>query len=60
MKKEWNMFKILVIILIFVIVFAWEAPRLFRKKERKELAVFSCLVFIGLALSIAVVILSFI
>ncbi|MGG1677941.1 hypothetical protein ACIFOT_19580 [Neobacillus sp. NRS-1170] len=54
------MFKILVIILIFVIVFAWEAPRLFRKKEKKELAVFSCLVFIGLVLSIAVVILSFI
>lgn len=54
------MFKILLILLIFVILFAWESPQLVRKKAMKELAVFSCLVFIGLVLSIVVVVLSFI
>lgn len=54
------MFKFLMIILIFVAIFAWEAPQLIRKKEIKELVVFSFLSLIGLVLSILVVIRSFI
>ena len=54
------MLKILLIILIFVVIFAWEVPQLVRKGEMKELVVFSFLALIGLALSILVVVRSFI
>jgi hypothetical protein len=54
------MFKILLIILIFVTLFAWEFPQLIRRKEMKELVVFSLLMLIGLALSILTIIRSII
>lgn len=59
-KKELKMLKILMMILIFVTLFAWEVPKLLRKREMKELVVFSFLALIGLVLSIFVVIRSFI
>ncbi|PFO09404.1 hypothetical protein COJ85_02010 [Bacillus sp. AFS076308] len=58
--KESKMLKIFIEILMFVSLFAWEALQLIRKKEIKELVVFSILSIIGLALSILVVIRSFI
>lgn len=54
------MFKILLIILIFGTLFAWEVPQLIRRKEMKELVVFLLLMLIGLALSILTAIRSFI
>jgi 4-hydroxybenzoate polyprenyltransferase len=54
------MFKFLLVILIFVTLFAWEAPQLIKRKEMKELVVFSLLMLIGLALSILTIIRSFI
>jgi hypothetical protein len=54
------MLKILLMILIFGVIFAWEIPQLVRNRERKELVVFSFLALIGLALSILMVIRSFI
>lgn len=54
------MLKILMIFLIFVSLFTWEASQLLRKREIKELAVFSFLMMIGLALSLFMVIRSFI
>nr|WP_263324175.1 hypothetical protein [Neobacillus sp. Marseille-Q6967] len=54
------MLKIFMMILIFVILFSWEVPKLLRKREMKELVVFSFLALIGLVLSIFVVIRSFI
>lgn len=54
------MFKIFLVIFTFVTLFSWEALRLIRKKEIKELVVFSILSLIGLAMSIMVVIRSFI
>ena len=58
--KESKMLKIFMEILMFVSLFAWEALQLIRKKEIKELVVFSILSIIGLALGILVVIRSFI
>jgi Co/Zn/Cd efflux system component len=54
------MFKILLIIVIFIIIFAWEIPKLIKKKEIKELLVFSFLGLIGFILSILVVMRGFI
>jgi hypothetical protein len=54
------MLKILLIILIFAVIFAWEIPQLVSKGEIKELVVFSFLALIGLALSILMVVRSFI
>lgn len=54
------MLKIFLIILIFIILFAWEIPQLIRRKEMKELVVFSLLMLIGIALSILTIIRSFI
>jgi uncharacterized membrane protein YsdA (DUF1294 family) len=54
------MLKILLMTLIFGTIFAWEVPQLVRKKEIKELVVFSLLMLIGLALSILMMIRSFI
>ncbi|MFC0270550.1 hypothetical protein ACFFIX_03650 [Metabacillus herbersteinensis] len=54
------MLKIMMIIAIFVAILAWEVPQLIRKKEIKELVVFSFLTLIGLALSILLVRQSFI
>ncbi|MGM0876003.1 MAG: hypothetical protein ACQEWV_14790 [Bacillota bacterium] len=54
------MFKIMLIVVIFLIIFAWEIPKLVRKKEIKELLVFSFLGLIGFILSILVVVRSFI
>jgi ABC-type Mn2+/Zn2+ transport system permease subunit len=54
------MSKIFIMIFIFVSLFAWEVPHLIRKKEIKELVVFSILAVIGFALSIALIIKSFI
>lgn len=54
------MFKFLMIFVIFVALFTWEASKLVRKKEKKELIVFSLLTLIGLVLSILVVIQAFI
>ncbi|WP_419955002.1 hypothetical protein ACN6MT_05255 [Neobacillus niacini] len=54
------MLKIFLMILIFGVIFAWEIPQLVRKGEKKELAVFSFLALIGFALSILMVIRSFI
>lgn len=54
------MFKILFIIIFFLILFAIEIPKLIRKKEIKELLVFSFLGLIGFILSILMVIRSFI
>ena len=54
------MLKIFLIILIFIILFAWEIPQLIKRKEMKELVVFSLLMLIGLALSILTIIRSFI
>lgn len=54
------MLKIFLIIIIFVSLFAWEVPHLIRRKEVKELVVFSLLMLIGLALSLLTVIRSFI
>lgn len=54
------MLKIILIILIFVTLFAWEVPQLIKKKEMKELVVFSLLMLIGLALSILTIIRSFV
>ncbi|WP_175596701.1 hypothetical protein [Bacillus sp. MRMR6] len=54
------MLKILMMISIFAILFAWEVPQLVRKREMKELVVFSFLALIGLVLSIFVVIRAFI
>ncbi|WP_159440003.1 hypothetical protein [Bacillus sinesaloumensis] len=54
------MAKIILVILLFFSVFFWEARKLVKKKEMIELAVFSFLILIGLALSIAAVIQSLI
>ncbi|MFJ5759390.1 hypothetical protein ACIQAA_09710 [Neobacillus sp. NPDC093182] len=54
------MLKILMMIFIFAVIFAWEIPQLVRKGEMKELVVFSFLALIGLALSILMVVRSFI
>lgn len=54
------MLKIFLIIFIFIILFAWEIPQLIKRKEMKELVVFSLLMLIGLALSILTIIRSFI
>ncbi|WHY00561.1 hypothetical protein [Neobacillus sp. DY30] len=54
------MLKIIFMTLIFGIIFAGEIPQLVRKREMKELVVFSLLALIGLALSILMVIRSFI
>ncbi|MDQ1000205.1 ABC-type transport system involved in multi-copper enzyme maturation permease subunit [Neobacillus niacini] len=54
------MLKILLMILIFGVIFAGEIPQLVRKGEMKELVVFSLLALIGLALSILMVVRSFI
>jgi hypothetical protein len=54
------MLKILLIILIFAVILAWEIPQLVSKREMKELVVFSFLALIGLALSILMVVRSFI
>jgi len=54
------MFKIFLVIFTFVLIFSWEALRLIRKREIKELVVFSILSLIGLALSIMVIIRSFV
>lgn len=54
------MLKILIILLIFGLIFVSEALKLLRKKEIKELAVFSVLTIIGLALSLFMVIRAFI
>lgn len=54
------MLKIFMVILIFVLLFAWEARQLIQKKEMKELIVFSILSLIGLVMSIVVIIQSFI
>jgi hypothetical protein len=53
------MLKIFFVILTFVVLFLWEASKLIKKKEIKELIVFSILSIIGLALSILVVIRSY-
>jgi hypothetical protein len=54
------MLKILMMILIFGVILAWEIPQLVRKGEIKELVVFSFLALIGLALSILMVVRAFI
>ncbi|MBD1382510.1 hypothetical protein [Metabacillus arenae] len=54
------MYKILLIVIIFAAIFAWEVPQLIKRKEKKELAVFSLLAIIGFALSIIAVVKSFI
>jgi hypothetical protein len=54
------MLKVLLIFLVFVSLYVWEASNLLRTKEIKELAVFSFLMIIGLALSLFMVIRSFI
>ncbi len=54
------MLKILMIVLIFIIFFAVEASKLVRKREIKELAVFSFLMIIGLALSLFMIVRSFV
>ncbi|WP_156178216.1 hypothetical protein [Bacillus sp. SA1-12] len=54
------MFKIILIVVIFIIIFASEIPKLIKKKEIKELLVFSFLGLIGFILSILVVLRSFI
>jgi len=54
------MMKIFIIIFIFLALFVLEVRLLIRKKEIKELVVFSILVVIGFALSIALIIKSFI
>jgi len=54
------MLKILMMIFIFGVIFAWEIPQLVRKAEMKELMVFSFLALIGLALSILMVVRSFV
>ncbi|MGM7724010.1 hypothetical protein [uncultured Metabacillus sp.] len=54
------MFKILLIVIIFIVIFASEVPKLIKKKEIKELFVFSFLGLIGFILSILVVVRSFI
>jgi 4-hydroxybenzoate polyprenyltransferase len=59
-KKEWKMLKYFLIILIFVLLFVLEVPQLIKRKEMKELVVFSLLMLIGLALSILTIIRSFI
>jgi hypothetical protein len=53
------MFKILLITIIFIMIFAWEIPQLRREKERKELVLFSLLGIIGYVLNIMVVMASF-
>jgi hypothetical protein len=55
-----GMFKYLLIVVIFMIIFAWEVPKLIKGKEIKELIVFTFLGIIGFILSIFVVIKSFI
>lgn len=54
------MLKILLIFLIFVSLYVWEALNLLKKREKKELAVFSFLMIIGFALSLFMIIRSFI
>lgn len=54
------MLKILMIVLIFFSLFAVEASKLVKKKEIKELAVFSFLMIIGIAISLFMVIRSFV
>jgi 4-hydroxybenzoate polyprenyltransferase len=54
------MLKYFLIILIFVLLFVLEVPQLIKRKEMKELVVFSLLMLIGLALSILTIIRSFI
>lgn len=54
------MLKILMIFLIFASLFTSEAPKLLRKREIKELTVFSFLMAIGLALSLLLIVRSFI
>ncbi|MCC3359526.1 hypothetical protein [Bacillus sp. REN16] len=54
------MSKIFILILIFAAIFFWEARNLVKKKERRELVIFSILILIGFALSILLVFKSFI
>ncbi len=54
------MLKILIIILLFLVIFVWETSMLFRKKEFREIIVFSFLMLVGLALSIIAVFREFI
>lgn len=46
------MLKYLIITLIFIVIFIWETSGLLRKKEIKELIIFSFLTLIGLVLCI--------
>lgn len=54
------MFKIFFMVIIFAGIFYWETPMLLRKKEIKELIVFSVLTLIGFILSIVAIKLEFI
>jgi len=49
------MFKIMLMGVVFIGIFFWEAPDLVRKKEIKELFVFSILLMIGFVLSIVAI-----
>lgn len=46
------MLRTLIIALVFVVIFIWETSGLLRKKEIKELIIFSFLTLIGLVLCI--------
>lgn len=54
------MLKIFILALVFVAIYSWEARQLIMKKEIKELVVFSFLILIGFALSILLVVKSYI
>ncbi len=49
------MIKLIMTILLFVILTAWELPNLRRKKEKKEWIIFFLLMLIGLALSVLLI-----
>ncbi|MDQ0229952.1 hypothetical protein [Metabacillus malikii] len=53
------MLKYIMILLIFIVIYALEAPKLIKNKEKKELLVFSFLLIVGLSLSFVAVLQGF-
>jgi hypothetical protein len=46
--------EIIMIVIIFLVLAGWDVPRLMRKKQRKDLLVYSLFMLAGLTLSILV------
>lgn len=49
------MIKVILVLLFFALLTVWDIPELARDKQKKELIVYSVLMFIGFVLSMLVV-----